>query len=179
MNVIIAKQLSDIKEYFMKNNKFIVPTDNTDYKFVTVRIKLKDELSLSKITNDVNNFYSKIITEQINDSLYQILIKTISSTNNFEYLKLENKTWDYNIEELVNIIDHNNFKYLMASGYLPICLLEDIRYISIDRGSFKPILSERGKLNNTTVYENPFMLYNDYRIYLFNDINFNMSCFII
>lgn len=138
-------------------------------------IKIDDNIILSTILKEINqNIYKSIIRE--------IISNNTNNTNN-TFVDLRNEGNPRNIiNKLSQSIQIENYKYCVTNTRLASDLADSADFYFSGLQNNKSVTSSSfvyltGKLGFKDIYADPYMRYNDYKIFLFDDISLNVENF--
>jgi len=150
------------------------------------------KFSVPVLTSEMKNEYLNIdmephlvnaIKNEISNNIIRTLTKRLFTTQKFDYLDLRPcgslMTGRKHLEQLVSLLTGDNYNNLITTGLIASELQ--------DSSSFSPYMTTHdlknggepqcyGKLGGSVeVYSDPYMKFNDGRICLFNEVEFNIG----
>lgn len=134
-----------------------------------VSIKIDDDRILGTIFNEITqNIYKVILREVANNS-----------TNTFVDLRNEEHRGKM-IDKLSGSVQREDYKYCVTTGRLASDMSDSVGFHFSNlqnrstNGSFVYLT---GKLGSKDIYVDPYMRWNDYKIFLFDDVSLNVENF--
>lgn len=132
-------------------------------------IKIDDDRILGTIFNEITqNIYKVIMREVANNS-----------TNTFVDIRNESHRGKM-LDKLSNSILNEDYKYCVTNPRLASDMSDsvDFHFSNLqNRSTNGSFVYLTGKLSGKDVYVDPYMRYNDYKIFLFDDISLNVENF--
>jgi hypothetical protein len=182
MNNIVDLFNNNSKEFintqrWMVENKNLTNFETRKFSFPVLTSEMKSEyLNIGMESHLIN-----VIKNEINQDINKLFTKRLFTTNKFDYLDLRpdgSLSGRIHLEDLVILILSNDYKNLITSGFIASELQ--------DSSSFSPYMTTHdlktnglpeciGKLGSIDVYNDPYMKFNDGRICLFNQVEFNIG----
>ena len=179
--------MSNIVNLFNNNSKEFINTQrwmvenknltNFETRKFSVPV-LSSEIKSEYLNIDMEPHLINVIKNEINQDINKLFTKRLFTTNKFDYLD-SRPTGRTHLENLVKMILSNNYKNLITTGLITSELQ--------DSSFFSPYMKTHdlktsglpecyGKLGNSVdVYNDPYMRYDDGRICLFNEVEFNIG----
>jgi len=190
--------MSNIVDLFNNNSKDFISTQRWMVENKNLTNFETRKFSVPVLTTEMKNEYLNIdmephlvnaIKDEIGRDLNRLFTKKLFTTNKFDYLDLRPggslMTGRKHLEQLVTLILGNDYKNLITTGHIASELQ--------DSSSFSPYMTTHdlkngipvrppnglpeciGKLGSIDVYNDPYMKFNDGRICLFNQVEFNIG----
>jgi hypothetical protein len=124
-----------------------------------------------------------VIKNEISQDVNKLFNKKLFATNKFDYLDLRPDgslmTGRKHLEKLVSLILSNNYKNLITTGLISSELQDSeafMPYMTTHDLKTSGLPECYGKLSGRVdVYNDPYMRYDDGRICLFNEVEFNIG----
>jgi len=184
--------MSNIVNLFNNNSKEFINTQrwmvenknltNFETRKFSVPV-LTSEMKSEYLNIDMEPHLINVIKNEINQDINKLFTKRLFTTNKFDYLDLRTDgslmTGRKHLEQLVSLLTGDNYKNLITTGLITSELQ--------DSSSFSPYMTTHdlktsglpecyGRLSNRVeVYNDPYMRYDDGRICLFNEVEFNIG----
>jgi len=122
-----------------------------------------------------------MIFGEINQTIYKSIFKEISNNTTNTFIDLRNESnHPGTIDKLCGSILREDYKYVVTTGRLavdisdnPVFQTSNLKDVATN-GAFVYLT---GKLNNKDIYVDPFMRWNDYKIFLFDKVSLNIENF--
>jgi hypothetical protein len=172
------KEFIDTQRWMVENKnltnfetrKFSVPVLTSEMKSEYLKIDMEPHL-INVIKNEINQDINKLFT------------KRLFTTNKFDYLDLRPDgslmTGRTHLENLVKMILINDYKNLITTGLISSELQDSVAfmpYMTTHDLKTSGLPECYGKLSGRVeVYNDPYMRYDDGRICLFNEVEFNIG----
>jgi hypothetical protein len=162
---------------WMIENKNLTNFETRKFSVPVLTSEMKNEFNIDMVSHLVN-----AIKDEIGRDLNRLFTKKLFTTNKFDYLDLRPdgslSSGRIHLEDLVILILSNDYKNLITTGHISSELQ--------DSSSFSPYMTTHdlktnglpecfGKLGYIDVYNDPYMKFNDGRICLFNEVEFNIG----
>jgi hypothetical protein len=162
---------------WMIENKNLTNFETRKFSVPVLTSEMKNEFNIDMVSHLVN-----AIKDEIGRDLNRLFTKKLFTTNKFDYLDLRPdgslSSGRIHLEDLVILILSNDYKNLITTGHISSELQ--------DSSSFSPYMTTHdlktnglpecfGKLGSIDVYNDPYMKFNDGRICLFNQVEFNIG----
>jgi hypothetical protein len=156
---------------WMNENKLLSNFELNRLSIPVTTIEMKNDYNISY--KDIENILVTTIKNEISSNFIKKINKGILNTNNFDYIDLRKG----DINELVNLILSSGYKNLITndniSSELKNSPLFNLIYQKNSKNSRINIVGNLGGI--TDIYYDPYISYNDDRILLFNQIEFNID----
>jgi hypothetical protein len=184
--------MSNIVDLFNNNSKEFINTQRWMIENKNLTNFETRKFSVPVLTSEMKNEYLNIdmephlvnaIKDEIGRDLNRLFTKKLFTSNKFDYLDLRPcgslMTGRKHLEQLVTLIFGNDYNNLITTGHITSELQ--------DSSSFSPYMTTHdlktnglpecfGKLGGRVdVYNDPYMKFNDGRICLFNQVEFNIG----
>jgi hypothetical protein len=184
--------MSNIVDLFNNNSKEFITSQSWMVENKNLTNFETRKFSVPVLTSEMKNEYLNIdmgpnlinvIKSEINQDINKLFTKRLFTTQKFDYLDLRPDGSLMNgrkhLEQLVSLLTNDNYKNLITTAYIASELQ--------DSSSFSPYMTTHdlktggelqcyGKLGGSVdVYNDPYMRYNDGRICLFNEVEFNIG----
>jgi len=159
---------------WMNKNKLLSNFELNRLSIPVTTIEMKNDYNISYI--DIENILVTTIKNEISSNFIKKINKGILNTNNFDYIDLRKG----DINELVNLILSSGYKNLITNANISSELknspLFNLIYQKNIKNSRINSIECVGNLGGITdIYYDPYISYNDDRILLFNQIEFNID----
>lgn len=160
---------------WMNENKLLSNFELNKLSIPVTTIEMKNDYNISY--TDIENILVTTIKNEISSNFIKKFNKDILNTNNFDYIDFRKG----DINELVNLILSSGYKNLITNGNISFELKNSPLFFNlIDRKNNKTSRINSiecvGSLGGVTdIYYDPYISYNDDRILLFNQIEFNID----
>jgi hypothetical protein len=164
---------------WMVENKNLTNFETRKFSVPVLTSEMKDEY----LNIDMGPHLINVIKSEINQDINKLFTKRLFTTQKFDYLDLRPDGSLMNgrkhLEQLVSLLTNDNYKNLITTAYIASELQ--------DSSSFSPYMTTHdlknggepqcyGKLGGSVeVYSDPYMRYDDGRICLFNEVEFNIG----
>jgi hypothetical protein len=156
---------------WMNENKLLSNFELNRLSIPVTTIEMKNDYNISY--KDIENILVTTIKNEISSNFIKKINKGILNTNNFDYIDLRKG----DIDELVNLILSSGYKNLITNANISSELknspLFNLIYQKNSKNSRINIVGNLGGI--TDIYYDPYISYNDDRILLFNQIEFNIN----
>lgn len=156
---------------WMNENKLLSNFELNRLSIPVTTIEMKNDYNISY--KDIENILVTTIKNEISSNFIKKINKDILNTNNFDYIDLRKG----DIDELVNLILSSGYKNLITNANISSELknspLFNLIYQKNSKNSRINIVGNLGGI--TDIYYDPYISYNDDRILLFNQIEFNIN----
>jgi len=184
--------MSNIVDLFNNNSKEFINTQRWMIENKNLTNFETRKFSVPVLTSEMKNEYLNIdmephlvnaIKNEISNNIIRTLTKRLFTTQKFDYLDLRPcgslMTGRKHLEQLVSLLTGDNYNNLITTGLIASELQ--------DSSSFSPYMTTHdlknggepqcyGKLGGSVeVYSDPYMKFNDGRICLFNEVEFNIG----
>ena len=184
--------MSNIVDLFNNNSKEFINTQRWMIENKNLTNFETRKFSVPVLTSEMKNEYLNIdmephlvnaIKDEIGRDLNRLFTKKLFTSNKFDYLDLRPcgslMTGRKHLEQLVTLIFGNDYNNLITTGHITSELQ--------DSSSFSPYMTTHdlktnglpecfGRLGGRVdVYNDPYMKFNDGRICLFNQVEFNIG----
>lgn len=171
-----TKDFITIQDWMVENKnltnfstrKFLIPVLTSEMKNEYLNIDIEAQLVIA-------------IKNEIRQDLCKLFTKKLFCSEKFDYLdlrKLGSLMMNMSIEKLVSMILNDDYKNLITTGYIS-SELQDSSCFSSNRDlnlNIGGVIYMSGILNNRVkAYVDPYMRFNDGRICLFNQVEFNIG----
>jgi hypothetical protein len=179
--------MSNIVDLFNNNSKEFISTQRwmienknlTNFETRKFSVEMKNEhLNIDMETHLVN-----VIKNEISLDINKLFTKKLFTTNKFDYLDLRPDGSLMNgrlyLEKLGTLILGNDYKNLITTSHIASELQDSFNftpYMTTHDLNTSGLPKCYGKLGNSVdVYNDPYMRYDDGRICLFNEVEFNIG----
>jgi hypothetical protein len=150
-----------------------------NFKSISVSMSLpQNEVAGIKIDDD--RMLGTIFNE-ITQNIYKIILREVASNTSNTFVDLRNEQRDFNvshvnlIEKLCTSIQVEDYKSRLSSD---ISDSAGFHFSNLqNRSTNGSFVYLTGKLGGKDVYVDPYMRYNDYKIFLFDEISLNVENF--
>jgi hypothetical protein len=183
--------MSNIVDLFNNNSKEFIVTQrwmvenknltNFETRKFSVPV-LTSEMKNEYLNMDMTPHLISVIKKEISQDVNNLFNKKLFTTNKFDYLDLRPDgslmTGRLYLEKLVSLILSNNYKNLITTILISSELQDSAffsSYMTTHDLKTSGLLECYGKLGSVEVYVDPYMRYNDGRICLFNEVEFNIG----
>jgi hypothetical protein len=183
--------MSNIVDLFNNNSRDFITTQRWMYENKNLTNFETRKFSVPVLTSEMKNEYLNIdmepylinaIKDEINRDIIRLFTKKLFTSQKFDYLDLRPDGSLMNgrkyLEQLVSLITDDNYNNLITTGLISSELQDSISFSSyITTHDFKTggLPECSGKLGGIDVYNDPYMKFNDGRICLFNQVEFNIG----
>jgi hypothetical protein len=144
---------------------------------------LSSEMKSEYLNIDMDPHLINVIKNEINQDINKLFTKRLFTTNKFDYLDLRTDgslvTGRKHLEQLVSLLTGDNYKNLITTRLISSELQDSLSFShymathDLKTGSEPQCF---GKLSGRVdVYSDPYMRYDDGRICLFNEVEFNIG----
>lgn len=184
--------MSNIVDLFNNNSKEFIITqrwmvENKNLtNFETRRFSvpvLTSEMKNEYLNIDMGPHLINVIKNEINQDINKLFTKRLFTTNKFDYLDLRTDGSLMNgrkhLEQLVSLLTGDNYKNLITTGYIASELQDSFAFMpymtthDLKIGGLPECCGKLG--GSVAVYTDPYMRYDDGRICLFNEVEFNIG----
>jgi hypothetical protein len=168
----------DFTKYIVTRDFIRVDKNLRNFKTISVSMSLpQNEVMTIKIDDD--RVLGTIFNE-ITQNIYKIILREIANNTTNTFVDLRNETHrGQMLDKLSNSILNEDYKYCVTNPRLASDMSDSVgfHFSSLQNkstnGSFVYLT---GKLADKDIYVDP-MRYNDYKIYLFDDVSLNVENF--
>ena len=184
--------MSNIVDLFNNNSKEFIDTQRWMVENKNLTNFETRKFSVPVLTSEMKNEYLNIdmephlinvIKNEISQDVNKLFNKKLFATNKFDYLDLRPDgslmTGRKHFEKLVSLILSNNYKNLITTGLISSELQDSVAfmpYMTTHDLKTSGLPECCGKLGGSVdVYIDPYMRYDDGRICLFNEVEFNIG----
>ena len=184
--------MSNIVDLFNNNSKEFIITQRWMVENKNLTNFETRKFSVPVLTSEMKNEYLNIdmephlinvIKNEINQDINKLFTKRLFTTNKFDYLDLRTDGSLMNgrkhLEQLVSLLTGDNYKNLITTGYIASELQDSFAfmpYMTTHDLKTSGLPECCGKLGGSVdVYSDPYMKYDDGRICLFNEVEFNIG----
>jgi len=184
--------MSNIVDLFNNNSKEFISTQSWMVENKNLTNFETRKLSVPVLTSEMKNEYLNIdmethlvnaIKNEISRDVNRLFTKKLFTTNKFDYLDLRPDGSLMNgrlhLEKLVGLILSNDYKNLITTALISSELQDSSAfslYIKTDNLKVSSLPDCFGKLGGRIdVYNDPYMKFNDGRICLFDEVEFNIG----
>ena len=184
--------MSNIVDLFNNNTKEFINTQRWTIENKNLTNFETRRFSVPVLTSEMKNEYLNIdmgphlinvIKNEINQDINKLFTKRLFTTNKFDYLDLRADgslmTGRKHIEQLVSLLTGDNYKNLITTGYIASELQDSFAFMpymtthDLKTGGLPECCGKLG--GSVDVYTDPYMRYDDGRICLFNEVEFNIG----
>lgn len=149
-----------------------------NFKTISVSMSLpQNEVAGIKIDDDI---ILRTIFNEITQNIYKVILKEIAANSTNTFVDLRNDSPWKGLEKLCSSILGEDYKYCVTNPRLASEISDSAGFQFSDlqnrstNGSFVYLT---GKLGGKDVYVDPYIRYNDYKIFLFDEISLNVENF--
>ncbi len=184
--------MSNIVDLFNNNSKEFISTQSWMVENKNLTNFETRKLSVPVLTSEMKNEYLNIdmephpvnaIKDEISLDISRLFTKKLFTTNKFDYLDLRPDGSLMNgrlhLEKLVGLILSNDYKNLITTTLISSELQDSSAfspYMKTDNFKVSSLPDCFGKLGGRIdVYNDPYMKFNDGRICLFDEVEFNIG----
>lgn len=131
---------------------------------------------------DVDDIVKEMVYSEINQRVSNILLKNLLESDSFDYIDYINKNIDDNnfYRIVVELIKRENYKYLIVNCQIG-SLIQDSPEFAVEYQTTglrtSAVAYSIGKIRDTKIYVDPYMKFNDNKLFFFNNIDINLSDF--
>ena len=184
MNSIVDLFNNNSRE-FINTQRWMVENKNlTNFETRKFSVPvLTSEMKNKYLNIDMEPHLINVIKNEINQDINKLFTKRLFTTNKFDYLDLRPDgslmTGRTHLENLVKMILINDYKNLITTGLISSELQDSVAfmpYMTTHDLKTSGLPECYGKLSGRVeVYNDPYMRYDDGRICLFNEVEFNIG----
>jgi len=145
-----------------------------NFKTISVSMSLpQNELAGIKIDDD--RILGTIFNE-ITQNIYKVILKEIASNTTNSFVDLRNEVHrGKGLEKICSSILREDYKYCVTNTRLASEISDSVGFHFGSLQNRSTYLT--GKLAGKDIYVDPYMRYNDYKIFLFDDVSLNIENF--
>lgn len=184
--------MSNIVDLFNNNSKEFIDTQRWTIENKNLTNFETRRFSVPVLTSEMKNEYLNIdmgphlinvIKNEINQDINKLFTKRLFTTNKFDYLDLRTDgslmTGRKHLEQLVSLLTGDNYNNLITTGYIASELQDSFAFMpymtthDLKTGGLPECCGKLG--GSIDVYSDPYMKYDDGRICLFDEVEFNIG----
>lgn len=149
-----------------------------NFKNISVSMSLpQNDVAGIKIDDDR---ILSIIFNEITQNIYKVILKEIAANNTNTFVDLRNDSPWKGLEKLCSSISREDYKSFVTNPRLASEISDSAGFHFSglqNRSTNGSFVYLTGKLDSKDVYVDPYMRYNDYKIFLFDDVSLNVENF--